>query len=68
MGKKYAHPGKPVTHPKVCCLETGEVFDTYTAAADSVGGSRTGIRRCVEGIQKHHKGYHWTWYFESEHK
>lgn len=64
MAKKYKNPGKPVIHPKVCCLETGEVFDTYTDAAKSVNGDRCGIRRCAEGIQSHHKGYHWIWYFE----
>ena len=51
-------PGRPVTHPKVVCAETGEVFDTYTEAASSVDGSRFGVMRCCNGVYKVHKGVH----------
>ena len=53
--------GKPVTHPRVKCQETGEIFSTYLDAGKSVGGSRHGVRRNCEGTQAHHKGYHFKW-------
>lgn len=52
--------GRPVIHPKVICLETGEVFDTYTEAGCSIGGNRFGVYRCCIGIQKHHHHYHFS--------
>ena len=51
-------PGRPVTHPKVVCEETGEVFKTYTEAAEAVDGSRYGVMRCCTGAYKVHKGLH----------
>lgn len=54
---KYTKPGRPVTHPKVIDETTGVIFDTYTAAAESVGGSRYGVMRCCWNMQKHHKGH-----------
>lgn len=56
MMKKNNRPGKPVTHPPVVNTKTGEMFETYTAAAESVGGSRYGVMRCCWRMQKHHKG------------
>lgn len=50
--------GKPVTHPKIVCVDTGELFDTYTEAANAIGGSRWGVMRCCFKMQKHHRGYH----------
>ena len=50
--------GKPVTHPKICIIETGQIFDTYTEAAKSINGNRFGVYRCAIGIQKTHHGYH----------
>lgn len=50
--------GRPVTHPEIVHEETGKVFTTYTEAAESIGGSRHGVRRCCEGTQKHHHGNH----------
>ena len=48
-------PGRPVVHPHVACVETGCVYETYTAAATAVGGSRSGVRKCCNGeIKKHH--------------
>ena len=55
---KTNKPGKPPTHPSVRCVETGEVYTTYTEAAKAVNGTRVGVSRCVLGIQKHHHGYH----------
>ena len=53
--------GRPVTHPKVRCIETGEVYTTYTEAGKEVGGSRHGVRKCCEGTQTHHHGRHYIW-------
>lgn len=54
MGSKKR--GKPVTHPKIVRKDTGEVFDTFTEAGDSVGGSRFGVMKCCYKIQHKHKG------------
>jgi hypothetical protein len=51
-------PGRPVTHPPVKNIETGEVYETYTDAAKAVGGDRHGVRRVSEGTQTHHHGFH----------
>lgn len=59
--KRKRGKGKPVTHPKIRCVETGEVYDTYTEAGKAIGGSRYGIRKCCEGTQKHHHGRHYIW-------
>lgn len=53
--------GKPVAHKPVICKETGKRFITYKEAGESVGGGRDGVRRCCEGTQRHHKGFHFTW-------
>ena len=50
-------PGRPVTHPNVACIDTGEVFKTYTEAAEAVGGSRYGVMRCCNGDLKSHHGH-----------
>ena len=51
-------PGKPVNHPPVIVKETGEEYDTYTEAAEAIGGDRFGVRKCAEGTQAHNNGYH----------
>ena len=51
-------PGKPPDHPKIILIETGEIFDTFTEAAEAIGGDRTNVRRVACGLQSHHKGYH----------
>lgn len=55
-----------MTHPKVVCAETGEVFDTYKEAAQSVDGSRFGVMRCCTGVYKVHKGLHFEHLNEKE--
>jgi hypothetical protein len=54
---KRKRPGKPVNHPPIINLDTGEVFETYTEAGRSVGGSRFGVMKCCTGLQNHHYGY-----------
>ena len=59
--------GRPITHPKVLNVETGELYHTYTDAGEAIGGSRHGVRRTCEGTQKHHKGYHFRWFGPKQH-
>lgn len=58
--------GKPVTHPRIKCIETGEEFETYKEAGESIGGSRFGVRKVCEGTQKHHHGKHYIWVTEED--
>ena len=53
--------GKPVTHPRIRCIETGETYDTYKDAGEAIGGSRFGVRKVCEGTQSHHHGRHYEW-------
>ena len=58
------HPGKPPIHLPVINLETGDIFDTYTEAAQAIGGDRTNVKRVACGVQSHHKGYHFAFVYE----
>lgn len=49
---------------KVCCIETGTIFNSVTEAAESVGGQTTNISKCCKNPNKICKGYHWE-YFQS---
>lgn len=60
MDQEKRGPGKPVVHKPVMCMETGEVFKTYTEAGKAVGGSRYGVRKVAEGTQSHHHGKHFV--------
>jgi hypothetical protein len=66
MDKEKRRPGRPVTHPPVKNRETGKVYATYTEAGAAIGGDRHGVRRNAEGIQSHHKGYHFVFKEEEE--
>ena len=57
----YPTRGKPVTHPPVRHIETGNVYDTYIEAAKAVGGNRWGVRYTAIGIQRSHKGQHFEY-------
>lgn len=59
--KKYDKPGKPVTHPPVVHVETGNVYDTYTDAAKAIGGNRWGVCYTAMHIQKAHQGQHFEY-------
>ena len=60
--------GKPITHPKICDLTTKKIYTTYSEAANDIGGSRFGVMRCCEGLQRQHKGHIFVFYVETEHK
>lgn len=64
--KRYLKPGKPLAHPPIKIVETGDIFATYTEAANSIGGDRTNIKRVAMGVQAHHKGFHFIFIQEDE--
>lgn len=59
--KLYDQPGKPVTHLPVMHVETGNVYQTYTEAANAIGGNRWGVRYTAMHIQRNHKGQHFVY-------
>lgn len=46
---------------RVLVLETGQIFDSASQAADSVGGNRKDVHLCLTGARKSHKGYHFKY-------
>ena len=54
------------TKKKVICLETGEVFDSLTKAADFARVSKPSIMRACKGMCKSSGGYHWEYYVEED--
>ena len=60
--------GKPIKHPKILDLTTQTIYNTYTEAAQAVGGSRYGVMRCCEGCQRYHKGHIFVFYVENKRK
>lgn len=60
--------GKPIKHPKILDLTTQTIYNTYTEAANAVGGSRFGVMRCCEGVQRDHKGHIFVYYVETKRK
>lgn len=54
MQNKKRKPGKPITHQKIKNVTTGDIFETFTEAADAIGGCRVGVYRCCNHIQRHH--------------
>lgn len=61
MGRKKTHDrvGRPINHPKVMIVETGEVYDSYEEAAKAIGGRRSGVHACLRGTgnRRTHMGY-----------
>lgn len=54
----YATGLKTVTNKKaVRILETGEVFESLSACAESIGGSVSTVSNCLSGKNKSHRGY-----------
>lgn len=46
-----SRPGKPPDHPPVKVWETGQIFETYSEAGESVGCTRWGVMRCCKGVR-----------------
>lgn len=45
----------------VVCLDTGEYFDSVTAAADACKGQICKVLMVCQGKRKHHKGLRWAY-------
>lgn len=56
--------GRPVDHPKVKVIETGEVFDSYAATASAIGGHRGNILLCLKGLRKRCNGYTFQYVYD----
>lgn len=46
---------------RVLCVETGEVFNSITAAAEKVGTTKISLSRACRGIYKSAKGFTWEY-------
>ena len=46
---------------KVICIETKEIFDSITEAADKMNLCRTSVARAARGNQENCGGYHFAW-------
>ena len=53
--------GKPVIHPPIIILETGQIFSTYKEVAEAIGGDKSNVYRCLELNQESHKGFHFEY-------
>lgn len=53
---------------KVKCIETGEIFDSVKAAAESVGRKTSTMSRHLHGNTKFCGGYHFEFYIEEDEK
>ena len=51
---------------EVRCVDTGEVFDSMTIAADSVPITRSAIWMCCNGERETAAGMRWEYYNEDE--
>ena len=52
-------------HPNIKIIETGEIFDSYTSAANILGCSSTNVQSALLGKSKTCCGYHLTYLNES---
>lgn len=57
------HP-RPELRRKVVCVETGEVFESVSAAGKKTGAPGRSISACLHGRLKRAGGYHWKPYNE----
>lgn len=61
---KHAHDTGLLKTRKVCCIETGEIFNSVNDAARAVERDRTSMSRCLRGKYKTCGKYHWEYYEE----
>lgn len=50
---------KTIERKKVQCVETGQIFDSYSDAAEWCGATKISISRAARGIYKTAKGHTW---------
>ena len=53
--KKNGRP--PTENQKVRIVETGEIFNNYREAAESINGNRSCVYLCLKGYRKQHLGF-----------
>ena len=46
---------------KIRNLDTGELFESITKAAQAIGGLHGGVSKCLSGERTHYKGYHFEY-------
>lgn len=49
--------GRPVNHPKIQVIETGEIYDSYEGAAKAINGNRGNILQCLRGLRQKCNGF-----------
>ena len=59
---------KKAANRAVINLDTGEIFPSLTAAAESCGGDKRGIYNCCRGKCKAIYGYHWKYQDPSDNR
>lgn len=64
--KRYDKRGRPVHHPKILILETGEVCSSYNEVAKKVGGNRGNVYLCLIGMRRNVNGYHFRYLRKDE--
>lgn len=61
--RRYDRPGRPCLKDseglQILIVELGEVFDSYSEAANRIGGRRSGVYSCLRGTgrRRTHMGY-----------
>lgn len=53
-------PGGYSQPVKVKVLETGKTYNSIRECAKDISGSPSGIRKCLDGVYKTHKGFHFV--------
>lgn len=56
--------GRPVNHPKVMVMQTGKVYDSYEAAAKSIGGNRGNVLQCLRGLRQTCNGFTFCYIYD----
>lgn len=56
--------GRPVDHPKVKIIETGEIYDSYADTAKAIGGHRGNVLLCLRGLRKRCNGYTFSYVYD----
>ena len=59
LNEKREKPGRPINHPPIRIVETGEVYLSYQEAAAAIGGNKGAICNIMQGPghRRKHKGY-----------
>ena len=61
MQHAFANGLYPRRGGKIRIIETGEVFNTQQECADAINGDQSAVCGVLNGIRKHHKGFHFEY-------